>query len=271
MDVVQGLGSFDPQGLSPDQLQQAIDRLGIAALRAKAAAQLQPAFVAESAGFQGFGHIALQRLESTLQYVFITPDSLATEKIKALRELDAISFIVCGLCLSKKSLVRLDRDLFKEVVRQARGSSHRLVNIIITSDEVADVVRKSGAEVFKQSTSINANTWTAILMRLDLDQLLELRIGAQSPEASLSLAGLPSWCYSVPSRRTNKFGRLVASAVGGAVSTYIPIRPEYADCLIRVVMTFNDNLLKTLFGMENQEYKAGMAFVTALVVAIILI
>lgn len=156
MDIIQLLRSFDPHGMSSDQLRQAVDCLAIAGLKAKAAAQLQPAFVAESAEFQGFSRLSLQRLESTLQDVFLTPDSLSTEKIEALRELDVTSFIVCGLCLSKKTLVRLDRALFEEIVRQARGSSHRLVNIIIASSEVAEVVRKSGSETFTQSRHITA-------------------------------------------------------------------------------------------------------------------
>ncbi|KJZ69184.1 hypothetical protein HIM_11417 [Hirsutella minnesotensis 3608] len=203
MDIVQGLRSFDPQGLSSDQLRQAVDLLAIAAIRAKAAAQLQPAFVAESAEFQGFGRLALQRLESTLQYVFVTPDSLATAKIEVLRGLDAISFIVCGLCLSKKTLVRLDKALFEEVVRQARGSSHRLVNIIMASDEVAEVVRKSGAEAFKQSRPI-----TATYLERDSDGIRSRSIiGAPDRRTiarSVTVDGWSSFLVLFGSEPTNK-------------------------------------------------------------------
>ncbi|KAJ6438072.1 hypothetical protein O9K51_09494 [Purpureocillium lavendulum] len=158
MDLVNNLRSFDPQSLPSSQLDQAVGLLEIAVLRAKAAAQLRPAFVAESADFQGFGRVALQRLEALIQYVFLTPDSLSIERIKVLRDLDAISFIVCGLCLSKKTLTRLDKALFEEVVRQARGSSHRLVNTIIASNEIAEIARTSNVQAFKESMSVDSPT-----------------------------------------------------------------------------------------------------------------
>jgi hypothetical protein len=139
LQIVRSLDGFDLQKLSPQLLEQTQNFLKQQMLKTEAAKLLLPA--KESP----FNRVSLGRLSSLLNLVF-KPERQGDTKIQALRGLDPISLIICGLCLTQKALDSMRKELFDVFVEQTMIASRQSVNIIAESDDINKVVLNSAAD-----------------------------------------------------------------------------------------------------------------------------
>jgi hypothetical protein len=83
--------------------------------------------------------------------------------------------------------------------------------------------------------------------------------GAIRPSLQYSLHGSPSWCYSkiiTLGSTPNTFPRLLSKAVHGYATAFLPSE-ESTDGLIRVMIMFDQTILRTLFGCADSNTMAA--------------
>lgn len=249
--VIVSLDNYNPQVLAPEALEEALVSLKKQLLKTEAAKLLLPSKE------YPFGRIALTRLSSLLNLVF--RDAKQHEpKIKALRELDSVSMIICGLCLTQKLLDSMRKDLFDAFLEQATIASQACVQTIASSDEINKVVLNSVTDDdFLQRTLHEREViqWRVANETSEHFKLRRLANGPAWPSLQYSLAGNPSWCYSkVPQPGSSQtiFSRLLNKALRGYTTTFLPSEAS-TDGLVRVMMPFEQQLLQTLFGWKGGE------------------
>lgn len=136
IQTISSLGQFDPQSLSPGDLDQSITFLKQQLLKTKAAKVLLPA--RESP----LPRLALGRLSNLLNLVFKS-DKSHEPKLAALRALDPVSLIICGLCLTQKAVDTMRKDLFDVLLQQAIIASQAMLKTIMKNEEINKVVLSS--------------------------------------------------------------------------------------------------------------------------------
>ena len=136
IQTIGSLDSYNPQALAPAVLDQALASLKQQLLKTEAAKLLLPAKEVP------FSRVALGRLSSLLSLVF-KPEKQHEPKIVALRGLDSVSLIICGLCLTQKALDSMRKELFDAFREQAVIASQVNVKLIAKSDEINKVVLNS--------------------------------------------------------------------------------------------------------------------------------
>ena len=139
IQTISSLDGYNPQALAPDALDQALASLKQQLLKTEAAKLLLAAKEVP------FSRIALSRLSSLLSLVF-KPEKQREPKIVALRGLDSVSLIICGLCLTQKALEGMRKDLFDTFREQAVIASQANVKLISKSDEINKIVLNSVAD-----------------------------------------------------------------------------------------------------------------------------
>jgi hypothetical protein len=88
-----------------------------------------------------------------------------------------------------------------------------------------------------------------------LNQSKHRNLNSWTPAVQYSLAGSPSCCFSGKVLHVEKmqtmFPRLIIMAVHGWVTTFVPWQ-GFTDGVIRVMVAFDQSLLRTLFGWVGQ-------------------
>lgn len=121
--TVTSLGAYSPQDLPPENLEQVLDSLKRETLKMEVVKLLRPAkdFPVSRA--------ASQRLSGLLKFVS-TGAKQSNERVQALRRLNCFSLIICGLCLTQKSVEGMKRELFdafiEQVTNMPQGSIHAI-------------------------------------------------------------------------------------------------------------------------------------------------
>ncbi|KJZ70986.1 hypothetical protein HIM_09641 [Hirsutella minnesotensis 3608] len=228
LQILGSLEDYNPQVLAPETLEQALTALKQQLLKTEAAKLLLPAKELP------FSRVALGRLSSLLSLVY-KPAKQHESRIIALRGLDSVSQIICGLCLTQKVLESMRKDLFEVLLEQAVVASQASVKVVATSDEINKVVLSSAVDE------------EFLKHHLGLRRMVS---GAVWPSLQYSLAGNPSWCYSKvlqPSSSRAMYPRLLSKAIRGYITTFLPSE-ESTDGLIRFMIPFDQNLLRSLFG-----------------------
>lgn len=245
IQTIGSLDSYNPQALAPAVLDQALASLKQQLLKTEAAKLLLPAKEVP------FSRVALGRLSSLLSLVF-KPEKQHEPKIVALRGLDSVSLIICGLCLTQKALDSMRKELFDAFREQAVIASQVNVKLIAKSDEINKVVLNSvvDEEFLKH--------------HLGLRRMVS---GTVWPSLQYSLGGNPSWCYSKvlqPGSSQAIFPRLLSKALRGYITTFLPSE-ESTDGLVRFMIPFDQNLLQVLFGwagtaaIDAEHFSVGCA------------
>jgi hypothetical protein len=137
--MISSLDNFDPQALAPEDLETTLMSLKQQLLKTEAAKLLLPAKETS------FSRVALGRLAHLLNLVF-KPDKWHEPKAAALRKLDPVSLIICGLSLTQKAIEVMRKELFDILLEQAVIASQTTVKIIAKSDEINKVVLSSSAD-----------------------------------------------------------------------------------------------------------------------------
>ncbi|KJZ69176.1 hypothetical protein HIM_11429 [Hirsutella minnesotensis 3608] len=197
---------------------------------------LKPALNAMSPDFTVFEPHILVRLKRFLPYVFETRNDPKTE---ALRKLDCTSIKICGLCLTQKALRDLKPEQLDVLIRRTEIASRHLLYVIAGNDDIDKVVRLCNVEGedYEQFMSDHKKT---------------RRLGKGSGELAVqySLAGKPCWCFTGVSQRAihNSFAIPTARAVRD-ITTFLPVDDRF-DCIIRMTIGFDTELIRTLFGHQ---------------------
>lgn len=139
------LDGFNPQSLAPKDLEETLISLKRQLLKTEAAKLLLPAKELP------FSRVSLGRLLSLLNLVF-KPEKKYEPKLAALRALDSVSLVVCGLCLTQKAVDIMRKELFDVLLEQAVIASQVIVQVITKSEEINRVILSSSVdEEFLQS------------------------------------------------------------------------------------------------------------------------
>ncbi|KAH3611712.1 hypothetical protein KXV56_001671 [Aspergillus fumigatus] len=226
IQTINSLGEFDPQSLGPGDLDKSITFLKQQLLKTEAAKVLLPA--RESP----LPRLALGRLSNLLNLVF-KPDKSHEPKLAALRALDPVSLIICGLCLTQKAVDTMRKDLFDVLLQQAIIASQTMLKTIMKNEDINKVVLSSSHDEDFLNSYLN---------------LRRMVKGPVRPSLQYSLHGSPSWCYCktiTPRSTPNTFPRLLSKAVHGYATTFLPSE-ESTDGLIRVMIMFDQAILRTL-------------------------
>lgn len=145
MQTISSLDGFNPQTLASEALEKTLNSLKQQLLKTEAAKLLLPAKEFP------LSRVALGRLSNLLNLVF-KPEKTHEPKIVALRGLDSVSLIICGLCLTQKAVDIMRKELFDAFLEQAVIASQLIVRVIAKSDEINKVVLNSAVdEDFLQS------------------------------------------------------------------------------------------------------------------------
>ncbi len=112
--MTSSLDDFDPQALDPEVLEFTLTSLKQQLIKTEAAKLLLPAKETH------FSRVALGRLSHLLNLVF-RPHKQHEPKRAALRELDSVSLIVCGLSLTQKAIGVMRRELFDILLEVGRN------------------------------------------------------------------------------------------------------------------------------------------------------
>lgn len=129
IQTVSALDDFSPQSLAPEDLEKTLISLKQQLLRTEAAKVLLPA--KEFPLPRG----ALGRLSNLLNLVF-KPNKRLEPKLAALRKLDPVSLIICGLCLTQKAVDIMRKDLFDVLLEESIIASQAMVKTIMNSEEI---------------------------------------------------------------------------------------------------------------------------------------
>ncbi|KAF9728553.1 hypothetical protein PMIN02_012103 [Paraphaeosphaeria minitans] len=233
VQTVTSLGVYSPQNLSPEILEQVLDSLKRETLKMEVVKLLLPvrAFPVSRA--------ALQRISSLLKFMS-TRAKQSDERVQTLRSLNCVSLIICGLCLTQKSVEGMKRELFDAFISQVIKTSQGSIHAILEDSEIRKAVLSSRTdqEFLQNYIRLQNSTHKSTPVR---------------PRYSLS--GNPSWCFSgIPHEGKAQviFRGLLARAIGGQVTTFVP-QEGNDDGLIRVVVSFDESMLQTLFGWRSQE------------------
>ncbi|KAK7429712.1 hypothetical protein QQZ08_003738 [Neonectria magnoliae] len=192
-------------------------------VRAEASEGLKDGLLAEQPEFEGFSNIALSRLPVLLNAV--AED--AEFRITSLQDVEPITVIVLGLCLSTKKIRRMSAEHWTEHCRQAQEIAKRLRALVLTHNSIARIIEGSINEEFKE-----------------LGTLASVKMVMTNEE----------WYHYVVSRAF-RFPQLAALATNGAVSTYLS--RTSGDCSLRLVTPFDASLVKDLFGFAMDSYSVG--------------
>lgn len=242
IQTIRSLDDFNPQSLASEDLEKTLISLKQQLLKTEAA--------------------TLGRLSNLLNLVF-KPEKKLEPKLAALRKLDSVSLIICGLCLTQKTVDIMRKELFDVLLEEAVTASQTIVKVIAKSEEINKVVLNSSVdEDFLQSKFFPLfNQHESTDKPIDHLSLRRMVNGTIRPSLQYSLSGSPSWCYSKiikPESMQTTFPRLLNKAVRGYVTTFLPSE-ESTDGLIRVMALFDQNLLRTVFGCaETGTMSAGM-------------
>ena len=255
IQTIRSLDDFNPQSLDPEDLEQTLMSLKQQLLKTEAAKVLLPAKEFP------FSRVALGRLSNLLNLVF-KPEKKLQPKLAALRELDSVSLIICGLCLTQKAVDIMRKELFDVLLEEAVTASQAIVKVIAKSEEINQVVLNSAVdEDFLQSKFSPSTQHENTNRTIDHLSLRRMVNGTIRPSLQYSLSESPSWCYSKiikPESVQTTFPRLLIRAVRGYVTAFLPSE-ESTDGLIRVMTIFDQNLLRTVFGCaETNTMSAGM-------------
>ncbi|KAK7414078.1 hypothetical protein QQX98_007021 [Neonectria punicea] len=196
-------------------------------VRAEASEGLKDALLAEQPGFKGFSKTALSRLPVLLNAV--AEDSELS--IITLQDMEPITVIVLGLCLSTKKIRRMSAELWTDHCRQAEDIGKRLRALVFTHSRIDQAIKESKNEEFKQSFS------------------RELQLGTL---ASVETVMTNEEWYHYKVSRASRLPRLAALATNEAVSVYVP--QTSGDCSLRLVTPFDASLVKDLFGFAMESY-----------------
>ncbi|KAK1138878.1 hypothetical protein N8T08_001705 [Aspergillus melleus] len=139
VQMISSLDDFDPQSLTPKDLEKTMNSLKQQLLKTEAAKLLLPAKETS------FSRVALGRLSHLLQLVF-RPDKRHEPKLAALRELDPVSLIMCGLSLTQKAIDVMRKELFDTLLEQAVIASQTTVKVIAKCNEINKIVMNSSAD-----------------------------------------------------------------------------------------------------------------------------
>ncbi|GFF64886.1 hypothetical protein IFM60648_01418 [Aspergillus lentulus] len=219
IQTVSALDDFSPQSLAPEDLEKTLISLKQQLLRTEAAKVLLPA--KEFPLPRG----ALGRLSNLLNLVF-KPNKRLEPKLAALRKLDPVSLIICGLCLTQKAVDIMRKDLFDVLLEESIIASQAMVKTIMNSEEINKVVLSSSVD----EDFLN-NEW------------LEAQYGQ---------------AFNILSTEAT-FPRLLSKAVHGYVTAFLPSE-ESTDGLIRVMTMFDQTILRTLFGCAESDTMAAGSF-----------
>ncbi|KAL5405584.1 hypothetical protein PMIN04_012298 [Paraphaeosphaeria minitans] len=168
VQTVTSLGVYSPQNLSPEILEQVLDSLKRETLKMEVVKLLLPvrAFPVSRA--------ALQRISSLLKFMS-TRAKQSDERVQTLRSLNCVSLIICGLCLTQKSVEGMKRELFDAFISQVIKTSQGSIHAILEDSEIRKAVLSSrtdqeflqiksqiaaefGQDVFEAAES--SNLWT---------------------------------------------------------------------------------------------------------------
>ncbi|CAI7626058.1 unnamed protein product [Penicillium pancosmium] len=254
IQMISSLDDFDPQTLTPKNLEITLTSLKQQLLKTEAAKILLPAKETS------FSRVALGRLSHLLSLVF-RPDKRGEPKLAALRELDCVSLIICGLSLTQKAIEVMRKELFDILLEQAVIASQTTVKIITKSDEINKVVLSSSAdeEFLKSKFSSSVFSYKVANKLIDYIGLRRVVNGTIRPSLQYSLCGGPSWCYTTiikPESMQTAFPRLLIKAIRGSVTTFLPSEGS-TDGLIRVMIMFDQSLLQSLFGCAGSDTMAA--------------
>ncbi|ORX95374.1 hypothetical protein BCR34DRAFT_199159 [Clohesyomyces aquaticus] len=231
--TVTSLGAYSPQDLPPENLEQVLDSLKRETLKMEVVKLLRPA--------KDFpvGRAALQRLSSLLKFVS-TRAKQEDERVQTLRRLNCFSLIICGLCLTQKSIEGMRKELFDAFIKQVTNTSQYSIRTIAKDNGIYKAVLLSCTDQEFLQNYIR----------------LQDSINKSTPvRPRYSLSGNPSWCFSgIPHEGKAQvvFRGLLTRAIGGQVTTFLP-QEGNDDGLIRVVVSFDESMLQTLFGWVIQE------------------
>ncbi|KAJ6021256.1 hypothetical protein N7540_006760 [Penicillium herquei] len=137
--MISSLDDFDPQTLAAEDLEKTLMSLKQQLLKTEAAKLLLPARETS------FSRVALGRLSHLLNLVS-RPDKWHEPKVAALRELDPVSLIICGLSLTQKAIEVMRKELFDVLLEQAVIASQTAVKFIAKCDEINKVVLSSSTD-----------------------------------------------------------------------------------------------------------------------------
>lgn len=238
IEAVSSLDDFNPQSLDPEELEKTLTSLKQRLLKSEAAKLLLPAKEFP------FPRGALGRLSNLLNLVFKS-EKRHEPKLAAIRELDPVSLIICGLCLTQKAVDIMRKELFDVLLEQAIIASQVMVKIIMKSEEINKVVLTSSVD---EDFLHNYGSLRRVVN------------GPIRPSLQYSLNDSPSWCYSKIIKQgpgQTMFPRLLTKSARGYVTAFLPSE-ESTDGLIRVMTMFDQTILRTLFGCaESGTMAAG--------------
>ncbi|CEL07682.1 hypothetical protein ASPCAL10838 [Aspergillus calidoustus] len=244
IEAASSLDDFNPQSLDPEELEKTLTTLKQRLLKTEAAKLLLPAKEFP------FPRGALGRLSNLLNLVFKS-EKRHEPKLAAIRELDPVSLIICGLCLTQKAVDIMRKELFDVLLEQAIIASQAMVKIIMKSEEINKVVLTSSVDEDFLNSKYSARSHPEDANKTtDYGSLRRGVNGSIRPSLQYSLNGSPSWCYSKIIKQEpgqTMFPRLLTKSARGYVTAFLPSE-ESTDGLIRVMTMFDQTILRMLFG-----------------------
>jgi len=136
VQVLTSLDGCSHQDLSSADLDLVVNSLKRHILKVEAARLLLPL------RNSSFRTVRLQRM---LKLVF-TSEKQEDKKIQTLRCLDCATLIVCGLCLTQKTLDTLKPELFETFIGQATVAAQQLYAVIVGNNDIDQAVQLSSAD-----------------------------------------------------------------------------------------------------------------------------
>ncbi|CVL09353.1 uncharacterized protein FMAN_15511 [Fusarium mangiferae] len=239
MDTLIALNQVDSQTLTPNDRRLASEILRDFARRVQASDILAPALVVQEPDFKRFEWPVTNRLELLINALDapIEPDD---GRFHTLCEQDPLVVIICGLCLTKKKILRINQDLWDEVLRQAQTASQRLGPQFLHHTQINEIVAGTSGN-FKQ--------------RFDQTKRYAGSI------SHMTMRGVPSYFY--PMSDALKFRNLISLAFNRTVTAYLPAI-EFKDACIRLTVLFDQEFLARLTGVVIENYDAEGCVLEAL-------
>lgn len=241
MDTViafKAINQADAQSLSAAQKTDYVASCRAFIQHVEVAELLKDALNMEQPEFRNFSRIPLKRLKDVIEAV---PGSDEL-RIASLDEMEPVSLIVLGLCVSPKRIRRMSSEAWTELLRQTEQVATRIRSFILDNDDIGRVIQQCNNEEFRQN----------------FNRELELRTETSH---DMFMNGNP--CYHYKITHAFQFRKLVDLAINRVVSVYLPMFTS--DCRLRLATPFDKDLLKTLFRFAPEKYVIDSFTIVAVV------
>ncbi|KPA37692.1 hypothetical protein FLAG1_09495 [Fusarium langsethiae] len=220
-----------PQNLTVSQRAQILAQCKVLAFQSEASQVLDSVRDAGTPGFK-VGKAAQRRLKNFLDWTG------PSEKISNLKHSAPGVFMILGLCLSNRDVVRSKDGMFDEVLRQARLIDPEVTPHLVNHSEILKVVNSSSNNMFKAR----------------FEALREEQSIAASRISSIFVNGIYYYHYVAPTQP--KLEPLIRLSFNGTVAVYLPELD--IDGVLKITTAWDVVFLEKLFLFNKEaEYDAA--------------